>query len=996
MPDIVTIVEPVNAPVAVTVGEQGPPGAGGIPGGTSGDWLVKVGATDFSTGWLARTAANVPYVPAGTIAANNVQGAIQEIEVEYLAAIAGAGVGLATEQAARIAADTVLTNSLNAETARATAAEGVNAANIVIEIGRATAAETTIAANLATETSSRIAGDAATLASARAYTDVLDAAIDQANIAYINVGNVFSVDQRINAKLGIGIAPTAQLHTIVSGAGIVGQVIKMAVGQTANVWEIQGSDGVARTKVDSNSYLTTQAVTAYYGITSTYGNLSAHGGEATAVSAGTVGPASQSAISFQGGEFSLYRASAMLLQTPAAVKSAGHRLINASDAYYDAFSAGYFGFTNGGSPHTVVAPHAAADVGLMVQLPAGSTGNPIEVRDSTNALKLWFTASGMYTVGTGNHQFWKDAGPSKAWAYGMAVPGGSVQNDLVFSSYGGSWIERARLTDTYLQVISNIQSDSSHDFGINAGATTSDVVIGASSRTTYFKSAALGNTIHVSKGFAGQTGDQYQARDSADVVMSRIKSNGTLAIGTDPTGALLTVNGDIINSVSARLSILRGINGQTGNMQEWQRYNGGLHTWIDANGVIGHQVAQSGYGGLQILNSGTTFVSPTSYSAYIEAPSVGGIPLVLRSIVSQTGDFWQAQDSSGSVKSQAKVNGDVLATRLLSTGGFFADSWQSYGGSSLDINATNINARLLLGSSGKLLAVNNLNNALMTLSPTSPHVKLQALAADQVPLEIKGYTSQSQPLTLYRDSADVIIQTTDYRGWLGIGTAPSDMIHVSGAAPAIRINNTNANGGAWYIQSTVVGTDSALNFARSGTADWLLQLNAGNSGTGNRGAGIGIAGNAPLARLHVKTEVTSQVVSMFQGMAGQTGDLIKAPNSAGTDMFRVAINGYTYQTRVNADAISDQGGLIGFYAGGVRRFYLHAVDGLVIDDTQTIAFAGATGVKVGRAADKFAFWGKAPIVQPAALGADAVDLPTALVLLNNIKNNVLTPVGLAA
>jgi hypothetical protein len=48
---------------------------------------------------------------------------------------------------------------------------------------------------------------------------------------------------------------------------------------------------------------------------------------------------------------------------------------------------------------------------------------------------------------SGGYQMWRDTTPSKAANIGMAVPGGSPSNDLIFSTFT-PWIERMRITNT--------------------------------------------------------------------------------------------------------------------------------------------------------------------------------------------------------------------------------------------------------------------------------------------------------------------------------------------------------------------------------------------------------------------------------------------------------------------------------------------------------------------------------------------------------------------
>ena len=48
----------------------------------------------------------------------------------------------------------------------------------------------------------------------------------------------------------------------------------------------------------------------------------------------------------------------------------------------------------------------------------------------------------------GNLEFYKDTTPSRAYSIGMATVGGSITDDLVFTSYNGSWSEKVRFTNS--------------------------------------------------------------------------------------------------------------------------------------------------------------------------------------------------------------------------------------------------------------------------------------------------------------------------------------------------------------------------------------------------------------------------------------------------------------------------------------------------------------------------------------------------------------------
>ena len=98
------------------------------------------------------------------------------------------------------------------------------------------------------------------------------------------------------------------------------------------------------------------------------------------------------------------------------------------------------------------------DTGLVIGHPvSNSTGlliaasaTPTLLNTSSGySIQLQPTGTGLLVVGgSGVNEIWKDSTPSKATAFGMAVPGQSITDDFLISAYdGSSWSERFRIAN---------------------------------------------------------------------------------------------------------------------------------------------------------------------------------------------------------------------------------------------------------------------------------------------------------------------------------------------------------------------------------------------------------------------------------------------------------------------------------------------------------------------------------------------------------------------
>ena len=86
----------------------------------------------------------------------------------------------------------------------------------------------------------------------------------------------------------------------------------------------------------------------------------------------------------------------------------------------------------------------------------------------------------MIQGGSGAVEIWKDSTPSRAVSFGMAIPGGSITNDFVFSAYQSSWAEIMRITSAGSVGIGTATPNAKLDVNGNAVITGSLLLSGSS------------------------------------------------------------------------------------------------------------------------------------------------------------------------------------------------------------------------------------------------------------------------------------------------------------------------------------------------------------------------------------------------------------------------------------------------------------------------------------------------------------------------------------
>lgn len=147
----------------------------------------------------------------------------------------------------------------------------------------------------------------------------------------------------------------------------------------------------------------------------------------------------------------------------------------------------------------------------------------------------------------------------------------------------------------------------------------------------------------VVQGVAGQTGALTQWQDSSGAVLSSFSSNGRLAVATNSVGTntVLAVNTNLgfggqtldnntavqINSGGGTLKglVVQGSAFGSGNLQEWQAFNGAAQSAVTSNGSFGIGTATPGAFKLNVTDTATVNVSQFNGAAATQCTVVTGV-----------------------------------------------------------------------------------------------------------------------------------------------------------------------------------------------------------------------------------------------------------------------------------------------------------------------------------------------------------------------------------
>ena len=593
--------------------------------------------------------------------------------------------------------------------------------------------------------------------------------------------------------------------------------------------------------------------------------------------------------------------------------------------------------TSGGS--TITASGAAVKP-LVLKAAESQTGNLTQWQDSSGNVLTRVYADGTLVWGSGGSALQNSSGrlivnPSLAASIAVTVKGAVSQTanlqewqnsagtilarvsaaGAIVTSAVGVFGAQSNTPNAQLYVLSNSttnptfvakaiasQTANLQEWQISDGTVrariNSDGHIIGSTRSAFGTSAIISGVVVaavadastaiplVVKGAASQTADLQQLQNSAGTVITRVRPDGQIGVGS----TLITSTNFFVNntfSTTHVVATIRGAASQTANLQEWQDSAGVVKAYVDSAGVIAS--TNGAYIGVGAYIAGTR--------SSVFSSTAGTIGMVIRGAASQTANLQEWQDSTGAIVAAMWSSGtfstagrvsigngssgaklDVLIASSTQLGlvvkGVISQTanlqeWQNSAGSVLArVDSTG-------GVRPNFLATNSIYDA----SDTAPYLifgsntlTLNTRNAAYVGLTVKGAASQTADLQEWQDSAGTILAKIMSNG-------------------SFFVNSTGTSNDPIAIQRA-----SATRFKVDPYGNvFASALTAGNVVTSIAGTTVGIY-----------TNTASSIGLIVRGATSQTANLQEWQDSAGTVLSNINSTGAMFTTTAAANTNTTQ------------------------------------------------------------------------------------------
>lgn len=176
----------------------------------------------------------------------------------------------------------------------------------------------------------------------------------------------------------------------------------------------------------------------------------------------------------------------------------------------------------------------------------------------------------------------------------------------------------------------------------------------------------VSNVIFTIKGMSGQTGDLQQWQNPGGTAIALINASGDFVarnIYASTSAGYYTAQVNILPDSAAKAGIvIRGAASQTANLQEWQNSAGTVIARVQSDGAFVSDYITSGIylTSLGKLRTG----SASNYGAQLEVTSTvnTNIGAVVRGATSQTANLQEWQNSAGTVLAKVNASGSMFTT----------------------------------------------------------------------------------------------------------------------------------------------------------------------------------------------------------------------------------------------------------------------------------------------------------------------------------------------
>ena len=445
----------------------------------------------------------------------------------------------------------------------------------------------------------------------------------------------------------------------------------------------------------------------------------------------------------------------------------------------------------------------ASTVPLVLKGAASQTANLQEWQDSAGNLLGRITSTGVTSFYGGSNIFPGDvrAGTSSyltaalsvsariATESGLVVRGAVSQTANLTEWQNSAGTVLANVSPAGKIAMKHINGISGDMLSLGSNGASDILVVGYDniSAVTYINGGSYGpiqvqlnsaaNGKFVIKGAASQTANLQEWQNSAGTALALVDSTGQLrtnnivalagysdirinsninalyAMGigniTPYTGSAMLAVSTLNGSTSSIGILVRGVSGQTGNLQEWQLSSGTVAASLSAYGdliIPGSRVAigSASLGGNTMLH---TVAATASY-----------VPIVAKGYASQTANLQEWQNSAGTVLANIKPDGGLKAADITSNNTMGALRYY-WGNVSTGVQSLSY----ITGSSNAGLVIETINTGSANATFDGNNI-----------LSIKGLPNQTGNLQQWQNSAGTVLSKIDSAGAMFTTTAAAN------------------------------------------------------------------------------------------------------------------------------------------------------------------------------------------------------------------------------